>query len=100
MNRAFWNRDLIVAFNELLQAVRFPQELAGAAGRGGAVAEDGDDSGNNRGDNDDGVDGQLEPNLLFVMDESLMEYTSNWCTACNLLATRHIEIKRAPVPWW
>jgi hypothetical protein len=85
MNRAFWNRDLIVAFNELLQATRFPQEQQIPAA---AAEEDGDE-------NHGGVDDhQLhQPNLLFVMDESLMEYTSNWCTACNLLATRHIEIK-------
>ena len=37
---------------------------------------------------------QVQPTTrLFVIDEHLMEYTSEWCTACNLEATNHIRIK-------
>lgn len=31
--------------------------------------------------------------MLFIMDESLMEYTSKCCRACNLQATNHQHIK-------
>ena len=32
-------------------------------------------------------------NLFFAMDETLMDYTSTWCYACNMQATSHQLIK-------
>jgi hypothetical protein len=31
--------------------------------------------------------------MHFILDENIMDYTSDWCTACNTEATNHIPIK-------
>lgn len=61
-----WKKDLVLTFNKLIASVRFRQ--------GGQQTADGGD-------------------MRFVFKESLMEYTSEWCNACNMEATNHIKIK-------
>ena len=41
-----------------------------------------------------GEQGDSSPNMLLVLDERVMEYTSEWCNACNMDATNHIKIKK------
>ena len=64
--RNTWSKALVAAFGKLIAAVRFRQ--------GGEKPADG--------------------RLLLVLDERIMEYTSEWCNACNLEATNHIKIKK------
>lgn len=64
--RSTWSRPLVSAFSRLVGAVRFRQ--------GGAKNATG--------------------NMLLVLDEHIMEYTSEWCNACNMEATNHLKIKR------
>lgn len=59
-----WGRSLVAAFAKVVEACRFPQQPEGG----------GDDE---------------NPARLFVLDEKVMEYTSDWCFACNLEATNH-----------
>jgi hypothetical protein len=60
----WWTLPVVTSFNKLIKAVTFSQQ-----------------------------DVQPMNTRLFVIDERLMEYTSEWCTACNLEATNHIRIK-------
>ena len=62
--RTTWGKPLVAAFNKLISAVRFRQ--------GGKSPTS---------------------SMLFFMDERIMEYTSEWCNACNLQATNAIKIK-------
>jgi len=65
--RTTWSKPLVSAFSRLIAAVRFRQ--------GGQKAASG------------GM-------LMMALDERIMEYTSEWCNACNMEATNHIKIKR------
>ena len=64
-----WSLPVVQAFNSLASSLRFDQHLQ----RG---------------------NGEPPANLLFVLDESKMDYTSDWCTACNLEATSHDRTKK------
>ncbi len=64
--RNYWNIGMVKEFNKLINSVRFKQ---GSAQKSRSA------------------------NSCFVLDEKLMQYTSDWCTACNLAATHHIPIK-------
>jgi hypothetical protein len=59
-----WNSSLIAGFNGLIGRLRFRQ----------------------------GEEPPTNP-MHFILDENIMEYTSDWCTACNTEATNHIPIK-------
>lgn len=70
--RKMWSKDLVQAFNNLLSSARFKPlstAVATTTAAGNASA----------------------PKLArpFVFDEQVMEYTSEWCNACNLEATNH-----------
>ena len=65
--RSTWPKQLVAAFSRLISAVRFRQ-------------------GGERSDS--------SHNMLLVLDERVMEYTSEWCNACNMDATNHIKIKK------
>jgi hypothetical protein len=64
--RNYWDIGMVKQFNKLIGSVRFKQGNGGSKG---------------------------PANMCFVMDEKLMQHTSDWCTACNLAATHHIPIK-------
>ena len=65
-----WEKDLVLTFNRLIAANRFKQ---GAGQQQQAPA--------------------APNNMCFIFNERLMEYTSEWCNACNMEATNHIKIK-------
>ena len=66
--RTTWSRALVEAFSKLISAVRFRQGGLQQADNGG--------------------------HMLMMLDERIMEYTSEWCNACNMDATNHIKIKK------
>ncbi len=64
--RRMWSKELVSVFNNLISAVRFKQGNAPAPNGG---------------------------NMMFVLTEELMNFTSEWCNACNIEATNHIRNK-------
>ena len=64
--RKTWSKELVTSFSRLISACRFHQggqEPVGSKGRG------------------------------LLINERLMEYTSEWCNACNIEATNHVKNK-------
>lgn len=69
--RKMWSKELVQAFNNLTFAVRFePMNVASHA-----------------------ADASPKSTGPFVLDEKIMEYTSEWCNACNMEATNHAFTK-------
>jgi hypothetical protein len=61
-----WGVPVASAFNELIKSIR-------CSGQDGIGADSG---------------------MLFVLDERCMDFTGEWCRACNMEATNHIKIKQ------
>jgi len=65
--RKMWSKELVLTFNTLISSVRFKQA--------------------------DTPSMPSVSNLMFVFNEDLMNFTSEWCNACNMEATNHIRNK-------